>query len=374
MTTVRLTQSRIDALKPRKNTYEIRDEELKGFGIRVLASGKQRYFVQCQNQGERTWRQIGQPSAIDLEQARSRARTLLAALHHGTAPSEYPSEALFETVAEEVFQQHARHWKPSTLAVNRGYLNKHILPYFAKCPIAEITNQHVREWFAALHASPASANRSLPVLSVIMREAEFQGYRPEESNPCRGIRRYRAPSRERFLSDSEIARIGTVLRRHSETHPLQVGVIALLMLTGCRRGEIVTLRWSFLREGRLFLPDSKVGPRTIWLSSAALDVLRRLPRKGPWIFPSSRCPGRPINGDSLRPFWALVCAEAGVPRVRLHDLRHSYASAALRLGESVPIISRLLGHTQPSTTLKYIHLADSTVRDAVETVGGALQR
>ena len=151
-----------------------------------------------------------------------------------------------------------------------------------------------------------------------------------------------------------------------------MGAIALLLHTGCRRSEITTLQWHHVREGKLFLPDSKTGPRTVWLSRAAYGILHRLPRKKRWIFPSARRPGTPISAHTLYEFWTRVREEAGVPNVRLHDLRHSYASFALSLGESVITIGRLLGHAQPSTTLKYIHFADATVREAVEVVGDAL--
>ena len=148
-------------------------------------------------------------------------------------------------------------------------------------------------------------------------------------------------------------------------------IIRLLLLTGCRKGEIVTLKWRFYREGKLFLPDSKTGPRTVWLSSAARAILDRLPRKSAWVFPSTRT-DRSMTTVTVDQLWYRVRAEADLHEVRIHDLRHSYASIAMTQGETVLTIGRLLGHRDPETTLKYTHLSDATVRNAVDTIGTVL--
>ena len=220
-------------------------------------------------------------------EARSQARSLLADIRKGreSVPTQ-PAEIAFEAVADEVFSHYRRHWKPRTFAVNLNYYQNNILPWFKGRRIADITRREVLEWFESLHAKPASANRSLPVLSVILRQAEVYGYRPEDCNPCKDIKRYRRRARERFLSPDEIRRVVEVLNRYDETRPFQAAVIRLLLLTGCRKGELLTLRWRDYREGKLFLRDSKSGPRTVWLSSAAREVLDRLPRKSAWTFPS----------------------------------------------------------------------------------------
>ena len=277
----------------------------------------------------------------------------------------------FETVGDEVFWRYARNWKASTLKVNQGYYRNHILPWFRGHPIGDITARDVRRWFASLHERPAAADRSAPVLSVIMRQAEVYGYRPAGTNPCAGIRRYRRQGRERFLSTAEISRLGEVLARYEADHPQAVAIIRLLLLTGCRKSEIVTLKWRFYREGKLFLPDSKTGPRTVWLSSAAREVLDGLPRKSVWGFPSPRTDSC-LNAVTVGRIWHCVRTEADLSDVRLHDLRHSYASMALAQGETVLTIGRLLGHRDPATTLKYTHLADSMVRQAADTVGAVL--
>ncbi len=373
MATLRLNERRVGRLKPRKSTYDVRDRELKGFGVRVLPSGAKRYFIHTQHDGRRVWRIVADAASIGTDEARERAKALMVAMREGSdAQSAAPPDTAFETVADEVFRRYARNWKPSTLKVNQGYYRNHILPWFEGHPISEIAAHDVRRWFASLHETPVAADRSAPVLSVIMRQAEVYGYRPEGTNPCAGIKRYRRQGRERFLSTEEMRRLGEVLTRHEADRPQAVAIVRLLLLTGCRKGEIVTLKWRYYREGKLFLPDSKVGPRTVWLSSAARAVLDSVPREAAWVFPSPRTDGC-LAAETVGRIWHRVRAEAGLCDVRLHDCRHTYASMALAQGETVLTIGRLLGHRDPATTLKYTHLSDVLVREAVDAVGAALE-
>ena len=373
MATVRLDQRRVDTLKPRKSAYDVRDRDLKGFGVRVLPSGAKRYFIHSQHCGRRVWKIVGQAGFISPDEARAQAKALLAAIREGTDGEDgAASDTAFETVGDEVFRRYARNWKQSTLNVNRGYYRKQILPWFRGRLIADITAHDVQRWFASLHETPVAADRSAPILSVIMRQAEIYGYRPEGTNPCKGIKRYRRQGRERFLSTEEIRRLGEVLARRENEHPQAAAAIRLLLLTGCRKSEIVTLKWHFYREGKLFLPDSKTGPRTVWLSSAAREVLKGLPRNAAWVFPSPQTNGS-LHAATVSRFWKRVRADADLCDVRLHDLRHTYASTALAHGETVLTIGRLLGHRDPATTLKYTHLTDCMVREAVDAVGAALE-
>ena len=277
----------------------------------------------------------------------------------------------FESVAEQAVRRYGRMWKPATLQVNQVYLRNQIMPWFRERPIADITRGEVRQWFGTLHATPAAANRSLPILSIIMRQAEIYGYRPEGSNPCTRIRRYPEPRRERFLNSAEIRRLGQVLADASTKARLQVAIVRLLMLTGCRQSEIRTLSWGDYREGHLFLRDSKTGPRTVWLSSSARRVLDGLRRTAKCVFPAVGRPG-PMSTETLYGSWRRIRTEAGLGSLRLHDLRHTYASFALRGGESVVMIGQLLGHRDPDTTLKYTHFGDTMLRQAVESVATVL--
>ena len=366
-----LTNPRVRALRPRKTVRDVRDAKLRGFGVRVSPLGRKQFFIQCQHRGERIWKIVGDAGTVSISEARSIAGEMLAATRRGEDTPHAPGETLFEAAAETVFRRYERVWKAGTLYVNRSYLRKQLLPHFAGRPIADIDRQEVRNWFARLRATPVAADRSMPVLSVIMREAERMGLRPEGSNPCRGIKRYRRKGRERFLSDDEIRRLCERLAAHEARWPQQAALIRLLLLTGCRKNEILTLRWSDYRDGNLFLRDSKTGPRTVWLSEPARAVLDNLKRKGRWVFPHCGC-DRPRSKNWLDDFWFRVRAEADLEDVHLHDLRHTLASLALRQGVTVLAIGRLLGHRDPETTLKYIHLADRIMRDAAETVGAAL--
>ena len=339
MPSTRLTQRRVDTLKPRKQTYDVRDPGLKGFGIRILPSGSKRYFLHSQSGGKRIWHAIGDAGAITLDSARSRAKALLAARQGGNANNPDTRDPIpFETVADEVFQRYGRRWKPRTLAVNLGYYRKQILPWFQGRPVSDITRRDVLQWHASLHGVPFAADRSAPILSVILKQAEAYGYHPEGSNPCTGIKRYRRGGRERFLSAGEMRRLSRVLDRYQDRHPVEASIVRLLLLTGCRKSEILTLRWSEYREGRLYLSDSKTGPRTVWLSSAARKILDGLPRTGPWVFPSPRGYG-PHSRYRFDRFWWKIRAEAVINDVRCHDLRHTCASLPYSLA-ALETISR----------------------------------
>ena len=369
----RLTQRRVDALKPGAKTLDVRDTVIQGFGVRVLPSGRKSYFLHRQTDGRRVWQSIGDVKDMTLERARERATSLLAPRpldNDGSTPAACGATP-FEVVADEVLQRYQRFWKPGTQTVNRYYYRNQILPWFRGRAIADIARRDVRQWFASLHATPVAADRSVPVLSVILRQAELYGYRPEGSNPCTGIKRYRRRNRERFLDHDELRRLSRVLDKKVVNQTLMVTVVRLLLLTGCRRSEILTLKWADYREGHLFLRDSKTGPRTVWLSSHVRRILDGLPRRGSWVFPSA-CGKSHMSKATLVRFWFDVRTEAALPDVRLHDLRHTYASVALAGGETILTIVKLLGHNDPATTLKYTHLADASLHEAAEALGSIL--
>ncbi|MDE0044972.1 MAG: tyrosine-type recombinase/integrase, partial [bacterium] len=350
MARTRLTQARIKALRPRKTVRDLRDAELKGFGVRLYPTGRLCFFIHSQHEGTRIWKIVGDAACLSVEDARAKALSMLAAERNGTSVAS--EHILFEQVADEVFGRYGRNWKPRTFQVNRGYFANQILPWFRGQPIADITAADVREWFSSLHATPVAADRSVPVLSIIMAQAEAYGYRPEGSNPCKGIRRYRRKGRERFLSPEEVRWLGRALRDHEEESPMCVAIIRLLLLTGCRSREIATLRWREYRDDHLHLEDSKTGPRMVWLSSPARVILDRQLRTSPWVFPSTRT-DKSVDVESVGNFWRRLRSEAGLQDVRLHDMRHTYASIAVMTGENILTVGRLLGHNDPGTTLKY---------------------
>ena len=197
MPRIALTDARVRALKRRKTTYDIRDGKLRGFGIRVLPSGAKRYFIHSQHRGRRVWKIVGEAGSIGAGEARTRAKSLLAAIREGSdEEAAAPPDIAFETIADEVFRRYARNWKPSTLKVNRSYYHKQILPWFRGRPIGDITAHDVRRWFASLHNTPVAADRSVPVLSVIMRPGRDlrlpaggnQPVRGHQALPARGTR------------------------------------------------------------------------------------------------------------------------------------------------------------------------------------------
>ena len=307
MPTSRLTQRRVDALKSRRKTCDIRDADIKGFGVRILPSGRKRYLLHSQVDGSRVWHAIGNAEDFSLEHARALARSMPGSRRNGEKLISGTSNIPFETVAEEVFRRYRRHWKPRTLKVNLGYYRNQILPWFRGRPIAGITRRDIRQWFASLHATPVAADRSAPVLSVILKQAEVYGYRSEGSNPCTGVKRYRRRGRERFLTMNEMHQLSRVLDRYCESHPLETSIVRLLLLTGCRKSEILTLKWSEYCEGKLHLSDSKTGPRTVWLSSTARRIVDGLPKSGPWVFPSPRW-NYHLSEGTLDRFWQKVAS------------------------------------------------------------------
>lgn len=182
---------------------------LRGIGARILPSGRRRYFLHnSQTDGRSVWQSIGDTHAMSLERGREGAASLPASRSRNDGVSSATGASLlFEDVAQEVFQRYGRHWRPRTLDVNLGCYRSRILPWFEGRAIGTVTRRDMQRWFASLHATPAAADRSAPVLSVILRQAEVYGYCPEGSNPCIGIKRYRRRSRERFLTDGEIRRL-----------------------------------------------------------------------------------------------------------------------------------------------------------------------
>jgi integrase len=206
--------------------------------------------------------------------------------------------------------------------------------------------------------------------------AELWGLRPDGSNPRRHIKKYPEEKRERFLSPAELRRVGEVLREmevEAVELPSAIAAVRLLILTGCRLGEVMTLRWEHVDlDGRaLRLPDSKTGPKVVHLGQPAVAVLRgirRLP-DNPWVIVGTKLGGRLTD---LQPFWQRVRARAGLKDVRIHDLRHTYASIAVAAGQGPPMIGKLLGHTQVQTTARYAHLAADPLRAAADQVAEAL--
>ena len=365
---------RVRAARPHAKKYDVWDDVISGLALRVGTSGHRSFFLRRTVRGRIRSVTIGSADAMSVPEARREARKLLATFIDPARQDDalrtpgHPMPAF----AEEFLERHARHWKPRTQETNAYLVRNHVLPAFGHMTVDAIAVEHVKDWFASMADRPGAANRSMPVLSVMMRMAELWGYRPHNSNPCKKTRRYRTEPKERFLSAEEMARLNAVLSRDEFYCPQAVAIIRLLMLTGCRAGEIVSLEWDWIRAKRIHLPDSKSGPRTVWLSSTARAVIDAIPRYSedcPFLFPA-RPPTRPINNFAYQ--WDRIRDEAGLPGLRIHDLRHSWASVAAMNGVDMVTVAKLLGHALVETTERYTHLSDQSVADAADRVSNRI--
>ena len=356
------------------------DRALTGFGVRVYPSGAKVYIVQCRGPAGRTRITLGRHGVISAEEARRRARPMIARIRAGAdaatlAPR--PGALTVAALAERYLREHvALRCKPTTAARYRLAIERHIVPALGRLPASAVTRAHVADLQHGLSDRPALANLVVATLSRMIDQAFAWGSIPEARNPCRAAFKYKERRRERFLTEAEFRRLGRALRALEEEGRVSAhaaAAIRLLMLTGCRRNEILTLRWADVRleEGEIRLRDSKTGPRTVSLSQAAVKVLAALPRVAgnPWVVPG-RQPGAPLSGIFEQ--WRRVRSRAGLGDVRIHDLRHSYASRALALGESLPVIAKLLGHSRIQTTARYAHLARDSVRAAAARIADGI--
>ncbi len=287
--------------------------------------------------------------------------------------------------------------KPKTLSSYSHALERHIIPSLGKLSLLDVTRSDVSKLHLSLTSTPYMGNYVVTVLGALYGWADRQGIVPDGYNPARRIDKFREQRRERFLTREEFARLGAALReaetcgipyavddskptakhaakpenRRVVVPPDAVAAIRLLMLTGCRLREILNLRWREVdfERGLLLLPDSKTGRKTVVLGPPALAILSSLPRASVYVFPGADA-DKP-RSDLKRP-WAAIKRRVGLQGLRLHDLRHSYASVAAGAGFGLPIIGRLLGHSQPATTQRYAHLADNPVRVASNEVANQI--
>ena len=263
--------------------------------------------------------------------------------------------------------------KPRTMELYRTVIDNHIVPALGERPIGAVRRGDAAALHFALRDRPAVANSTLQVLSQLCRKAQQWGLAPAGRNPCRSVRRYRLRLRDRHLSRDEYRRLGQALRDGEADGSISAPAAAalrLLILTGCRRNEILTLRWDDVdRQAReLRLRDSKSGPCMVALTPAVesvIDGIRRV-RGNPWVI-AGAAPGSRLK--TLKTAWRRVKLRAGLEDVRLHDLRHSYATRALALGESLTMIGKLLNHAQMQSTARYAHVMAEAERAAAARVG-----
>jgi integrase len=384
MATARITKRTVDATRPdSKDTY-IWDAELPGFGLKITPSGRKVYLVQYRLGGRkgRTRRfTIGQHGELTPTAARIEAKRLLGEVALGRDPASDRDKAKADkTIGALLDQFMTEHVKPkrkaSTAREYQRIAKLYITPRLGRRLVSEITRQDIAKLHHELASKPYQANRTLALLSKFFNWTEKHGFRPDGSNPCRHVEKYRERRRERFLSEVELARLGSALHASESDKsatPWAIAAIRLLTFTGARLSEILTLKWEYVNEehGVLLLPDSKTGRKAIHLNAPALSVLRELPKLegNPYVICGERLGRHLVN---LEKPWRQIRKSAGLDDVRLHDLRHSFASVGACSGHSLIVIGKMLGHSQPATTARYAHLADDPVKAASNAVGARI--
>ncbi|MCY3752783.1 MAG: site-specific integrase [Alphaproteobacteria bacterium] len=371
----RLTDAGIARLRAGAREYTVWDTQVAGLGVRVRPSGS-RTFIYHRKTGRGVRKLSFGPAALSEVEAVRRA-CMEAAASGDTGASNEPREKaprFRDFVAGPWRRDRFARCKPSTQRNFDGLLERQLLPAFGARRIDRIARRAVIRWFEACsRTAPGTANAALDLLGHILNHALALGH--IGTNPTRGIARNPGRKMTRFLSREEIARLHRVLDRHaagSRSEAQQADTIRLLLLTGCRKGEILRLRREEVKGDRLELQDSKTGPRTLLINGPAREsVARRMAEgTGPWLFPSVRDPSRPQCRGL--PFWYRARREAGIEDVRLHDLRHTVASQAAMNGVPLPTVAGLLGHSNVRMTMRYAHVGDREVEAAAERVGRAI--
>ncbi len=405
---MKITKRTVDAATayPDKDVW-LYDDDLKGFALRVWRTGVKSYVVQYRvgegRTGVKRTLTLGKHGTLAPDQARAMAKQVLADVSKGKDPQgSKVEEANAMTLAELIaiyLADIAAMKKPATVRQYTDKLNKVSASKLGKVKAAAITTTELAKFHRSLSDTPYSANRTMAALSAMFGWASKRHYTGER-NPARGIERFREEGRERYLTAEELSRLGDALalaeseglpwqlregakakhRARDENQrtildPFAVAAIRLLLLTGCRLREILDLAWTDIdfEQGLLRLRDSKTGKKTVVLNAPALAVLDGLPRYGRFVISGANAGSKSEKPRSdLNKPWRAVKAAAGIDELRIHDLRHSHASVAAGLGLSLPMIGKLLGHSQPQTTARYAHLANDPLRAASEKIGADL--
>lgn len=406
---IKISRSTVSKLPAVERPTVFYDADLKGFGLKVLPSGARSWIAEYRPgiSGRGTAKRrivLGSPPLVTPEKARQLAKDILSEARVGADPaSKRAEERAGITVTELADAFMAEHVEPrrksSTADDYKSILDRLVKPALGSTKAAKVTRADIAKLHLSLRETPYMANRMLAVLGAAYTFAEKRGLVPEGFNPARKIEKYAESSRERYLTDKEFARLGDVLReaetigiprkpsqsKHAPKKPENLrtvidpavaAALRLLLLTGCRVSEILNLRWSEvdLERGLLFLPDSKTGKKVVVLSAPAAAVIDTQPRIGIYVIAGETVGQKDEKprADIKKP-WAMVRGRAGLDGVRLHDIRHSFASVGAGASLGLPIIGKLLGHSQASTTQRYAHLADDPMRAATNTIGKKIE-
>lgn len=402
----KLTKRFVDALKPVQRDTLYRDDDLAGFALRAKPSGVRTWVVQYRNSAGRTRKlKLGRVGVLTPEEARQRARRALADASGGLDPSaDRHAQRADMTIAKlvERYLDEGRTSKPkkkaSSWTSDASNLRRHAVPLLGRRHLGALTADDIEKFQrdvtegktraeektrkrgrAIIKGGPSVAARATVVLSAMLKWAVGRRFRAD--NPAKGIQLNEAKKRERFLSGAELARLGEAFARADALamNRNSLAILRLLVLTGARRNEIASLRWEHVDFERkaLRLPDSKTGAKVVPLGAPALAVLNGLPRKkgSPWVFPATTGKGHHVGMPRI---WRKLKAMAKLNDVRMHDLRHGFASTAVAGGSSLYLIGKILGHAQQATTARYSHLeldpvlavADRTARKLAGALAG----
>jgi len=381
----KLTKAVIDSKNAKEKNYFVWDSEIKGFGCQILKGGKKTYVFYYHSPLTRTkaYIKIGCHGNITVDFARGKAKALSAAVASGIDPREEKKE---KTIRDrqailfgdffEVFKE--RHinvaYKGKGAYNNIGYGRRHILPYFEKKRLDEISSRDIRGFLDSLSHITTTANRCFALLSMAFKKAAEWEYLPTKSNPCTGVAKYKENRKQRFLTDLELKRLEDALTQEEKDrggYCCLVNAIRLLLYIGCRESEVLNLKWEsvHLKDRFIYLPDSKVGESARPLNQKAVDLLAAMKTKegNPYVF-YGKLPGKSLV--QINATWRKVLKRAGIKEFRIHDLRHSFASFALKKGVHLYTVSKLLGHKNIATTTRYAHLELDELKEATNKVAG----
>src|SRR6516165_1458381 len=401
----RITKRMVDSLKVAAAEYVAWDGDIPGFGVRVRPSGSKSYIVQYRaGAGRKAPTRkltIGAVGKLTPDEARNLARRAVGSIAHGLDPAGARAEdrrglTVGELAAVFLTDHVQAKRRRGTAAHYWDILERIVIPALGTTKASRVKRPDLAKLHLKWKRTPYQANRIAAVVGSMYSFAVKRGLVPDGLNPARGIEKYPENGRERFLSTDELVRLGAAIRKAETTGiawsvdetkpnskhvpkrkrrtvigPHAAAAIRLLLFTGCRLREILYLKWDHVdfERGLLFLPESKTGKKTVVLNAPALAVLSTLPRVGPFVV-AGNDPERPRT-DLKRP-WAMVTREAGLEGLRIHDLRHSFASFGAGGGLGLPIIGKLLGHSQSSTTMRYAHLDNDPLRRASESIAGRI--
>ncbi len=382
MATGKISKRSADALSPAAKDAYLWDSMVKGFALKVTPRGTKTYFFEYKDRHRKTRRvTIGHHGVITAEQARDKAKVLAAEVELGGDPaaerSDQKAAPTVSTLAKQWLDEHvSARRKSKTLRDYRGWLARHILPVIGSMRVPEVRPRDIEKVVRTLSDHPTTSNRVLAVVSSMFTFAIRQHM--VRDNPARGIERNPETKRTRHLSSEELERLGDVLHTAKMRGDNQSGIdaIGVLLLTGMRRGEVESLQWGFVdwTAGRIYLPDSKSGKKTVPLGQPAIDLLMaiRARQEGDAAFNEFVFPGKKGHLIGLPKMWRKWRSEAGLEGVRIHDLRHSFASFGASNGTPLFVIGGVLGHKSTSTTERYAHLQDNPAKTAADSISSAI--